>query len=298
MRVGTRGSQLARVQTAWVVDRLAATHAGQLWDTHTVVTTGDRSPAPMGGQPLGTGVFVTEIQEALLDGRIDLAVHSLKDLPTDATPGLVVAAIPTRADPRDALVGARLASLPHGATVGTGSPRRAAQLRRLRPDLAVVAVRGNVPTRVAKARRGEVHAVLVAAAGLQRLGIEADEVLAATDLLPAPGQGALALECRDDDHALRALLAPLDDPATRAAVVAERAVLRALGGGCLLPVATFGQILDGVLDVEAAVTSADGRVQARAQAAGDPARPEAVGAEVARQLIDLGALELLEAGPQ
>ncbi|HEU5002721.1 MAG TPA: hydroxymethylbilane synthase [Actinomycetota bacterium] len=290
MRIGTRGSQLARVQTGWVLDRLAAAHPDAAWDLQTIATTGDRNHEA----PLGTGVFVKEIQQALLDGRIDLAVHSLKDLPTDPTPGLVVAAVPTRADPRDALVGSTLGALAAGSRVGTGSPRREAQLRRLRPDLDVVAIRGNVPTRVEKARRGEVHAVLLAAAGLARLGIEPDEVLAATDILPAPGQGALALECRDDDAALHALLRALDEPATRSAVTAERTVLRALGGGCLLPVATYGQIADGVLVVEAAVTSADGRLQARARAAGDPGRPDAVGGEVARQLIDLGALDLLE----
>lgn len=290
MRVGTRGSQLARVQTGWVVDRLAAAHPAERWDTITITTTGDQAP----GAALGTGIFVKEIQRALLDGRIDLAVHSLKDLPTDPTPGLIVAAIPPRADPRDALVGSTLGGLAHGARVGTGSPRRVAQLRRLRPDLEIVAVRGNVPTRVEKARQDELAAVLLAAAGLQRLGIEPDDVLPATELLPAPGQGALALECRDDDQAMRALLAPLDDPETRSAVTAERTVLRALGGGCLLPVATYGRVEDGVLVLDAAVTSADGRSQARAQWAGDPGRAEAVGADVAKQLIDQGALELLE----
>lgn len=292
VQLGTRGSRLARAQTAWVAGRLAAgAGGGTVYDTVVIATSGDQ---PSGVQ-LGSGVFVKEIQTALLEGRIDLAVHSLKDLPTDPTPGLVVAAIPERADPRDALVGGTLRRLAPGATVGTGSPRRVAQLRRLRPDLELVPIRGNIPTRVDKARSGVVTAVMVAAAGLLRLGIPADDLLGTEAVLPAPGQGALAVEVRQEDAAVRSLVEPLDDAATRAAVIAERAVLRELGGGCLLPVATLGRIAGGRLALEASVTAEDGTAQALARAEGDPLRPEALGAEVARQLIGYGALDLLAA---
>ena len=289
VRVGTRGSQLARAQTGWIIQRLARQHPGLSPLTVAIATTGDHSASA----PLGTGVFVKEIQQALLDHRIDMAVHSLKDLPTEPAPGLVIAAIPERADPRDALVGSRLDALGPGAVVGTGSPRRAAQLRRLRPDLGIVAVRGNISTRIERARAGEVAAVMLAAAGLQRLGIAAEEVLSAADVLPAPGQGALAAEIREDDQTLADLLASLEDAATRTAVVAERAVLRALGGGCLLPVAAYGRIEGHLLVLEASVTAADGSSQVRARAQGDPGLPGDLGAQVARSLVDQGALDLL-----
>jgi hydroxymethylbilane synthase len=289
LRIGTRGSRLARAQTGWVRDHLAAAAPGSTLEEVIISTSGDQSPAG----PLGTGVFVKELQAALLDGRIDLAVHSLKDLPTEATPGLVVAAIPERADARDALVGGQLRGLSPGAAVGTGSPRRSAQLRRLRPDLDVVPIRGNIPTRIDRARSGELAAVMLAAAGLARLGLAADDLLDPDEVLPAPGQGALALEVRDADPAAAGLAAVLDHRPTRSAVLAERAVLRELGGGCLLPVAAYGQLAGGVLSLTASVTAPDGSAQARAGAGGDPGRPLELGAEVARQLIEAGALDLL-----
>lgn len=285
LRVGTRGSALARAQTAWVIDRLGDATC----QTVTITTGGDQGA----GAPLGTGVFVKEIQQALLEGRIDVAVHSLKDLPTDPTPGLVIAAIPPRADAREALVGARLADLSAGYTVGTGSPRRVALLRRARPDLVVVPVRGNVPTRIDKARAGEVSAVMLAAAGLERLGLEADDLLDIGTFLPAPGQGALAIEVRENDEPTRALVAELEDYTTRASVTAERATLRALGGGCMLPVAAHGRVVGGMLVLDATVTSADGRRQVRASGQGSLGAAEAVGAGAGRRLLDLGALELL-----
>jgi hydroxymethylbilane synthase len=286
--VGSRGSRLARVQADWVIERLRAIAPDIAWEPVVIATTGDRSAAA----PRGSGVFVKEIQQALLSGEIDLAVHSLKDLPTDQVPGLSLAATPERADPRDALVGTRLGRLEPGARVGTGSPRRSAQLRRLRPDIDVVPVRGNIPTRVEKVARGEMAAVMLAAAGLGRLGIPADELFDPADVLPAPGQGALAVEAREGDAA-GALAAALDHPATRAAVVAERAALAELGGGCMLPVATYARLEGGRLVLEAAATSADGTSQARAMAEGDVSRPEELGAEVAHRLIELGALDLL-----
>jgi hydroxymethylbilane synthase len=288
LRIGTRGSRLARAQTGWVRDQLAAAAPGCTFEEVIISTSGDQSPAG----PLGTGVFVKELQAALLGDRIDLAVHSLKDLPTEATPGLVVAAIPERADARDALVGGQLRRLSPGAAVGTGSPRRSAQLRRLRPDLNVVPIRGNIPTRIDRARSGELAAVMLAAAGLARLGLAADDLLDPGEVLPAPGQGALAVEVRDADPAA-GLAAALDHRPTRTAVLAERAVLRELGGGCLLPIAAYGHLGGGVLTLTASVTAPDGSAQARAGAEGDPGRPLELGAEVAKQLIDAGALDLL-----
>ncbi|MCW3041930.1 MAG: porphobilinogen deaminase [Actinobacteria bacterium] len=287
--VGTRGSRLARAQTAWVIERLRDAVPDRRWLEVLISTAGDQSAS----LALGTGVFVKEIEQALLEGAIDVAVHSLKDLPTDPTPGLTIAAVPERADPRDSLVGGRLDDLPDGARVGTGSPRRRAQLRRLRPGLDVVPIRGNVPTRVDKVRTGQVEAVMVAAAGLGRLGIPADDFFDPEVILPAPGQGALAIQSREDDE-LASLVTALDHPPTRSATTAERAVLASLGGGCMLPIATYARHEGGVLVVEAAVTSDDGTRQVRARASGDPAAAEELGASVAERLRDLGAMELLQ----
>lgn len=287
--VGTRGSRLARAQTAWVIERLRDAVPDRRWLEVLISTAGDQSAS----LALGTGVFVKEIEQALLEGAIDVAVHSLKDLPTDPTPGLTIAAVPERADPRDSLVGGRLDDLPDGARVGTGSPRRGAQLRRLRPGLDVVPIRGNVPTRVDKVRTGQVEAVMVAAAGLGRLGIPADDFFDPEVILPAPGQGALAIQSREDDE-LASLVAALDHPPTRSATTAERAVLASLGGGCMLPIATYARHEGGVLVVEAAVTSDDGTRQVRARASGEPSEAASLGAAVATRLADLGAMELLQ----
>ena len=290
-RIGTRGSRLALAQTGWVVERLRALTPGETWETVVIATAGDQSGPDR--PPLGTGVFVKEIERALLEGAVDLAVHSLKDLPTDPSPGLTIAAVPERADPRDALVGATLDALAPGAKVGTGSPRRAAQLRRLRPDVAVVPIRGNIPTRLRKVEAGEVAAAMVAAAALARLGLPADQLFKPDAVLPAPGQGALALQTREGEW-LATFMATLDHIPTRTAVDAERAVLRELGGGCMLPVATYGRVLDGSLVLEASVTSPDGTRQAWGRAEGDPSAPAELGAIVAKLLLDRGAAELLE----
>lgn len=290
--VGTRGSRLALAQTEWVIEGLRALAPELIWSSAPITTGGDRSPS----LPRGEGVFVKEIQQALLEGEIDVAVHSLKDLPTDPVEGLLIAAIPQRADPREALVGAPLACLPAGARVGTGSPRRIAQLRRLRPDLDVVPLRGNVPTRVDRVRSGRLEAVMLAAAGLARLGFHADELLDPRIVLPAPGQGALAVEVRATDQDLAGCVALLDDPASRTAVTAERAILRELGGGCMLPVATFARIdEEGALVVEGAVTSTDGARQVRAEGRGERSQAREIACRVARRLTELGALEILEA---
>jgi hydroxymethylbilane synthase len=249
LRIGTRPSALAVAQAGTIADRLSS--AGHPAELVTVTTSGDRSGAPVA--ELGVGVFVSALREALVRGEVDVAVHSYKDLPTAPDPRLHMAAVPQREDPRDALVardGMVLGELPPGATVGTGSPRRRAQLEALGLGLDVVPIRGNVDTRIGKVRSGELDAVVVAAAGLRRLGRidEATELLDPLQMLPAPAQGALAIECRVDDLELgRALSLALDDEHTRAAVIAERAVLATLEAGCHAPV---GALADVVSDWE------------------------------------------------
>ncbi len=268
LRLGTRGSALAVGQSELVADRLRA--LGHEVELVRIRTGGDVERGSL--TRLGTlGVFAAELRTAILDGRCDLAVHSLKDLPTAPVPGLTIAAVPERADARDALCardGLTLAGLPAGAKVGTGSPRRVAQLRALRPDLAFVDIRGNLGTRLARVAEGDLDAVVLAAAGLGRLGLEA-HITDILDILPAPGQGALALECRADRLDMVNALARVDDPAAREEVDAERAVLAGLGGGCAAPIAAWAR--GGVL--EAGVFSLDGAtsVHARRQLGGGAA---------------------------
>jgi hydroxymethylbilane synthase len=233
----------------------------------------------------GTGVFVKEVEQAVLDGRADVAVHSAKDLPAETMPELVIAALPDRGDPRDALVGRPLDEIPTGGRVGTGSVRRRAQLAALRPDLGFAELRGNIPTRLEKAAGFD--AVVLAAAALDRLGL-ADRIAERVDpsvVLPQVGQGALAVECRADDDGTRELLARVDDAEVRAAVTAERAYLAELGGGCNLPCGALAEA-DGVggLRLEALLASLDGRITLRARVDGHD--PGAVGAEAARRLVD------------
>ncbi|MGH2773027.1 MAG: hydroxymethylbilane synthase [Actinomycetota bacterium] len=291
--MGTRDSRLALAQTGLVVEQLSGSWPSTQFEIVTVRTWGDRDQS-LSAPRLGDGIFVKEIQSALLAGEIDIAVHSLKDVPTDPAAGLNIAAIPRRANPGEALVGATLKSLEQGSRVGTSSPRRSAQLKSLRPDLQIVPLRGNVPTRVEKARNGEVAAVMLAAAGLARLNIPADEILNPEVILPAPGQGALAIEVRDGDRETHRLAAAIHDPSSYAEVVAERRVLRELGGGCLLPVAAYGRIRHGRLLLDGCVTSSDGSRQVRERAEGDPQRPMGVAKKVARSLIRQGAREILD----
>jgi len=248
----------------------------------------------------GTGVFVSALRESLLAGEVDLAVHSLKDLPTAAMPGITLAAVPARDDPRDALVGrdgVKLADLPPGATIGTGSPRRAAQLLLLRPDVRPVPIRGNAGTRLAKVTSGQVDAVVLAYSGLARIG-ELDrvsQVFEPDELLPAPGQGALAVECRTDDTDLAGLLALVDDPGSRAAVTAERTVLAELQAGCSAPLGAHAAGT-GVLHLTAVVVAEDGGLAVRASQSGAPSRAEELGRDVAAELLRLGAGTIV-AGP-
>lgn len=303
LRLGTRPSALAVAQSELVAQRLRA--AGHDVELVTVSTSGDRSSAPI--PTLGVGVFVSQLRDALVAHEVDLAVHSYKDLPTAPDPRLVIAAIPPREDPRDALVardGRVLGELPAGATVGTGSPRRVAQLEALGLGLRVVPIRGNVDTRIAKVTTGELDAVVVAAAGLRRLGRvdEASELLDPLQMLPAPAQGALAVECRAGesgsvDAELTALLAQvLDDEYTRAAVTAERAVLATLEAGCSAPVGALadvvsdltadGRVVDRVF-LRAVVGTGDGALL-RASTTGDLDDAEKLGAALAVELLDMG----------
>jgi hydroxymethylbilane synthase len=246
------------------------------------------------------GAFTKEIQRALLDGRVDLAVHSLKDLPTAGVAGLLVAAVPRRASPSDAVVsasGVSLAELPRGAVIGVGSPRRRAQLLRFRPDLRMIDVRGNVDTRLRKLDAGQCDALVLAAAGLVRLGLAAriTEILPFEVMLPAPGQGALAVEVRADDAPALKTVAALDHPPSRAEVTAERTLLAALGGGCLAPVAALGRVEQSRLTLTARVLSPDGARMHESAASAEPSAAESLGRRLAEELLAAGAAELIRA---
>jgi len=290
-RIGTRASALARWQAEWVAARIRETGVEAVLTP--IVTAGDASRAPI--EVLGEqGVFTKEIQRALLDGRIDLAIHSLKDLPTGEAPGLCLAAVPERGPAGDVLVcpaHASLEALPAGAVVGTGSPRRKAQLLHFRRDLKVLPVRGNVETRLRKLDRGDFDALILAEAGLLRLGL-ADRItqrLPAERMLPAIGQGALGLEIRADDPAARRIALALDHRPSHAAVRAERAMLAALHGGCTTPVAAWARVEDGRLALTGRVLDADGLQMAEAERHGSINEPETLGRLVADALLAAGA---------
>jgi hydroxymethylbilane synthase len=295
LTIGSRGSQLALWQARWVAARL--NELGHECRIEVIRTTGDKiTDVPLA--KVGTkGLFTKEIEEALLAGAADLAVHSLKDLPTELPPGLKLAAIPEREDPRDAVVGRRLTQLHQGARVGTSSLRRSAQLLALRPDLIVEPLRGNLDTRLRKVSEGQYDAIVLAAAGLKRLGW-ADriaEILEPETMCPAVGQGALAIETRDGDGAVRAATAALDHPPTSIAVTAERAVLAGLGGGCQVPLGAYAMVSGDRIHLRAAITSADGTILIRRETEGPAAEPERLGAELVRELLDAGGQEILEA---
>lgn len=298
IRIGTRGSALARWQAEWVAAQLR--ERGVRVELIPIATAGDlHQQGPIGA--IGTsGVFTKELQRALIDGRIDLAVHSLKDLPTEPVAGLMLAAVPPRESPGDALLSRdklRFDELPNGARVGTGSLRRQSQLLHTRPDLKLLDVRGNVDTRVRKLHEGEFDAVVLAEAGLKRLGLvhEITEVLPKTLLLPAVGQGALGLETRTDDTPTRTVILVLDDPLSHAAVLAERAMLAALRGGCLAPVGAWARQEDGAtLRLSVAVLSRDGAQRIAAEADGELGQPEELGRRVAEALLAQGAAELIQ----
>ena len=302
LRIGTRGSRLARWQTDWVAGALGRLHPGLEIEVVEIKTEGDRDRNTPLAAIGGAGLFTKEIQRALSENRVDLAVHSLKDLPTDPTPGLVLGAIPPREVAMDALIAPRhghMKDLPQGARVGTSSPRRRAMLLHSRPDLEVVNLRGNVETRLRAATEGPLDAVVLAEAGLHRLGLESHvtDRLVPPGFLPAPGQGALGLECRADDREVIGLLAPLDDPATRRAVSAERATLAGLGGGCSAPMGAWGRVEDDglLLVLDATVLDLDGRRRLDVTV-GPGDDPVALGLQAARFLLEGGAGGLLTSG--
>jgi hydroxymethylbilane synthase len=291
LRLGTRKSPMALVQSQQVA-RLITEFTGRAVELTGITTFGDVSRADL-AQIGGTGVFVSGLRTSLLHGDIDIAVHSMKDLPTVLPDGIVLAAVPGRDDPRDALAardGAKLADLPAGAKIGTGSPRRAAQLLLLRPDVRPVPIRGNAGTRLRRIETGEVDAVVLAYAGLARIGrLDAvTQVFDLDEMLPAPGQGALAVECRSGRPDLADLLACADDPATRAAVTAERSLLAALEAGCSAPVGGYAAGTDA-LRLRAVVVAADGDTALRASAGGPAGEAERLGREVAAELLRRGA---------
>lgn len=301
LTLGTRGSQLALTQSGQVADALRA--LGHEVELVTIRSEGDVTTGSLIDSG-GLGLFATALRRAVLDGAVDFAVHSFKDLPTAAVPGLVVAAVPARAASSDALCardGLTLADLPPGSRVGTGSPRRAAQLRERRPDLVVVEIRGNVGTRLARVHgdgtaAGDLDAVVLAEAGLSRLG-RLDAVTDVLDLLPAPGQGALAVECRADDDVARAALAALDDPATRVAVTAERAIPAALDAGCAAPLGAHATVADGRITLVASVLAADGRAAVTVTATSEAgADPDVFGRSVAASLLADGAAAVTPLG--
>jgi hydroxymethylbilane synthase len=298
LRIGTRGSPLALWQARWIAGQLQA--RGVPTQIEIIRTTGDTitdvALAKVGSSAGLKGVFTKEIEEALLAGAIDLAVHSLKDLPTKLDARLALGAIPERADPRDAVVGRKLADLPPGAKLGTSSLRRSAQILHLRPDLTVENIRGNIDTRLRKLDEGRYDAILLAAAGLQRMGWQ-DRIAEALDpevMAPAIGQGALGIEIRSDDAETRAVLEPLNDPATAATTAAERALLDALGGGCQVPLGGHARLENGVLRLSAAVIAPDGSKLVRTHVEGPREEPEEVGRRAALQLRSQGAQEILD----
>lgn len=312
VRLGTRRSALATAQSGMVARQIEAASGGTVTvQLVEVTTTGDVSRASLASMG-GVGVFVSQLRERLLSGEIDLAVHSMKDLPTAPADGLTVAAVPGREDPRDVLVardGLTLTELPAGARIGTGSPRRAAQLRALGFGLDIHDIRGNVDTRLRLVAEGRLDGVILARAGLVRLGREdeATEVLDPLLMLPAPGQGALAVECREADDAVRRALAPLDDPGARAAVTAERVLLATLEAGCAAPLGALAEVAEGEdgpeLSLRAVVASLDGTVCLRRSASrplpADPGSAVAaardLGQELAAELLHEGAADLVDA---
>ncbi len=292
--IASRGSQLALWQAHWVEAQLTA--LGQECRIEIIKTTGDKITDVPLAKVGGKGLFTKEIEEALLDGRADLAVHSLKDLPTELPEGLVLAAVPEREDPRDAVVGKRIDELPPGARVGTSSLRRSAQLRKLRPDLVIESVRGNLDTRLRKLDEGQYDAILLAAAGLKRLGWgdRIAEILDADCMCSAVGQGALAIETRANGKGFDAVQS-LDHAATHAAVAAERGLLKALGGGCQVPIGAHATVSGNRLRLLGIVISPDASEMVKSEAEGEVAHAAELGQTLGEELLKKGARQILEA---
>ena len=298
LRIGTRGSPLARAQSAWVAERIAALEPDLTTELVIIRTSGDRiTDRPLSAVG-GKGLFVKEIEEALVAGSVDVAVHSLKDLPAALASGLVLAAVPEREDPRDVVLtraGGGLQGLVHAARLGTSSLRRAALACALRPDLQVVGLRGNVETRLRKLAEGEVDATLLAAAGLRRLGIHYEfvEPVDPVEFVPAIGQGALAVETRQDD--VRDLVARIEHRASRLAIDAERAFLIGVGGSCVTPLAAHATVSGETLTIRGLIARPDGQLVIRGERTGNPADGPRLGDELASELLARGGTEILRA---
>lgn len=292
--VGSRGSKLALIQTEQFVAGLKKVNPNLAFSISRIVTGGDRDVHKQFDDVEGSGVFVKELETALLDAKIDLAVHSLKDMPVDLPPGLCLSAIPKRVDPRDVLISVGstpLVDLPAGAGIGTGSPRRTIQLNACRPDLKAHSIRGNVDSRIRRVTGGELAGVIIAAAGLIRLGWEnrISEYLPVEHFLPAVGQGALAIEARLGDEDIAALVSPFNDLPTEQSVTAERALLRALGGGCRAPIAALGTVTGKTLQLRGMFADPDGGNMQSAVEEGDAVEAEEIGIRLAKKLLKLRA---------
>lgn len=298
IKIGTRGSALALAQANWVAAQISGRHPACRVELVIIKTTGDKIQDVPLAQIGGKGLFIKEIEEALLAGQVDLAVHSLKDMPAEVPEGLILGAVPPREDCRDAFISSRyanLAEIPAGGRVGTGSLRRRVQLLHRRPDLEVVPLRGNVDTRLKKMETLGLDALILAAAGLNRLGLAHiyRGCLAESDMLPAVGQGALGLEVRAADHDLRELVAFLDDPLTHSAVTAERAFLARLEGGCVVPVAALGRVEGDSLVLSALISDLEGRRCLRDQKSAPLAEAAGLGTHMAETLLAAGGAEIL-----
>lgn len=300
IRVATRGSLLALTQTRWAVDRLKEANPGTEFELHTFKTVGDKVLDVALSQIGGKGLFTKELEDAMLDGRADLAVHSLKDMPTELPPGLVLGCIPEREDPRDVVItrdGTLFQELPPGSLVGTSSLRRVAQLRAQRPDLEYVSIRGNVDTRLRKMEEGQVAALVMAASGLHRAGFKEriTQYLDPAYCLPAPGQGALTIEIRETDGRIGQVVGRIHDTTTALEVMAERALLARLEGGCQVPIGAYAVLDSGILHLEGLIASPDGSKVIRYEAEGDGGRARSLGQQVAEWLLANGGQEILDA---
>ncbi len=299
VHIGTRGSKLALWQAEWVQSRLERIHPGLHVELTVIKTKGDKILDVPLAKVGGKGLFVKEIEEALLARRVDLAVHSMKDMPSEIPAGLCIGAVPERETPVDALVsreGQNLDDLPRGARIGTSSLRRSSQLLRARPDIEIVPLRGNLDTRLRKLDQGQMEAIVLAAAGIRRLGLEAriTQLLTPEIMLPAVGQGALCIETRDGDDRIAPLVAPLEDSPTRIAVTAERAFLHRLEGGCQVPIAGHATLKENRLALCGLVSDLKGEQVFREILAGPPAQAETIGQDLAGTLLEQGAKAVLD----
>lgn len=299
IKIGTRGSQLALWQANWVKDQIISHHPDTAVEICIIKTKGDKILDTPLAKIGGKGLFVKEIEDALLTEAVDLAVHSMKDMPGKLPEGLIIGAVPKRETPFDALISrdkVKLSDLPHEAKVGTSSLRRSAQLLNLRPDLTIVPLRGNVDTRLAKLAKGEMDAIILAAAGLTRLGFadQITEYIDSQSMLPAVAQGALCIEIRQTDTDTAALLAPLDHPGTHLAITAERAFLQRLEGGCQVPIAAQARVNGDDLDIDGLVADLDGRTVIRNKVFGSTDEADRLGVKLAEDLLADGAGEILK----